>query len=149
MPGATAERRGDQPAAIDDQRAAAAAPRAARLTLHVTQRLPHRRLVRGAQRADELGLTDTEKHAHALGRTERQIKPGHRARRERSPQLSARPGVTPVEQQTDSPFGDLAAQRQRRRTAPHPRPGSLTLAGVVVPAALRDLLDVVAPRRWP
>jgi len=64
-------------------------------------------------------------------------------------QLRAGPGIARVEQQADASLGDLAAQRQQRRTDADPRSGRLALTGVVVLPALGDLLDVVATRRRP
>src|SRR4029079_109456 len=64
--------------------------------------------------------------------------------RAKRPQQETRSRIAALEQARESLLADPALQPKPGRSRPHPHARGLALTGVVVLAALRDLIDVVA-----
>src|SRR4051794_33043941 len=96
-----AERRGNEALALHLLDTVVTPPRSARLPLEVAQRVANRRVMAVAQRPSELGFTDPEQDAHALGRLEGQIEPRDAALGDPSAQQRSRPRILTSEQVPD------------------------------------------------
>jgi hypothetical protein len=141
---AMTERGADEPVPLHDDRAALAAARPACLALHVRHRLRDRGIVSDDDLARHRRIGDAEEDTHALRGAERQIKAGDGPLGQGSSEQLAGRRVASLEQPDDSFRADFARQAERRSAAAHPHAGCFALARVVVLAALRDPIDVIA-----
>jgi hypothetical protein len=119
----------------------------ARLPLQIAERVPHSRLVGSHQFTHHIVVGDAEDDRDALRRFERQVEAGDGARRRGRAKLRTGRRITPAQETLDAAFVHLAPETEHPGPGAEPCAGGLALAGVVVLAALRDLLDVVATRR--
>src|SRR5215218_317120 len=101
------ERRADKPAALDLDCAAAPAPRATRLALHVADRLRDGYLVRASDLAHHVRLGHREEDAHALGRAKREVEASNCAVRDRPTQPLARARIAALQKSNDAPLAYL------------------------------------------
>ncbi len=138
------KRRRHKPVPEHTLRTAVTAPSDRALALHVPQRPGHRRLMRLSHLPRHLPVAETEKHAHALRRTEREIETGNantapRRAHQRLPRLR----VLARQDATKQLALDLARELKLVSSAPRPRARRLTRARVVVLDPLANRLQVV------
>lgn len=142
--GAMPERGADEARALHHDRPAAAAPNVARFAFQVAERLGHRGVVRRTDGRTHLGIGDAEEDAHALRCPEGEIEPGDRPVRDELAQRCACGRVPALQQPEHTLLLDPTCQAEQRGAVPDPLAGRLALTRVVVLAAPRDLVEVVA-----
>jgi hypothetical protein len=140
------KRRGNEPLTADVLMAPAAAPRETRPVLEIAQRPLDRDVVSLTHLPRDLRIAGAPQDAHALRRAERQIETGDRSLAHRLAQFLATARVARLQQPRQSLVLDAASETHRRAAAAGPLAGRFPLAGVVILAALRHLLEVVALR---
>jgi len=135
---------GREPARPELDPAAAAAAHATRLALEVAERRAHGLLVRPDQCPGGVAVADREQHTDALGRRERQVQCAHPIPSRPRSQCLAALRVAAGDQRRKRVGFDLALEAESCRAGSRPSARRLPAAGVVVVAALRHLLFVVA-----
>ena len=138
-------RRRDQTTGVLKPRAALPTPHENRLLLEKPERRPHRLLVAVDQGRRDLRGCDREQHAHRLRRRERQVERRDVGLAVDRPQpLSLGPRIAALEQRIELARLDAALEAELTGASASPFARRLAAPRVVVVAALRDLLLVIA-----
>jgi hypothetical protein len=137
---------GDESITRDAVEAGPPAADPARLSLEMRERGAHRSVVAFADRTRDVVVPDGIEHRHGLRRRERQVETRHRIRPGRIAQLRIPGRCAPLEQRSKVVPVDLAIQAEQPCTEADPLAVGLAGADVVVLAALRHAVDVVATR---